>query len=143
MLHARLHKTPYMFFGYTPMVDEEWDDFQLPPLTLATCFAQFEGGGRNDFGPAIAPWRKSSPAYEPPAYEPAARRAQILQKLDSITRPSPKPPEPKKIYRALHIFCWVCGWRQGGPDSFDGAACKCGKVGPLLCSPSGDFFYGV
>lgn len=25
-----------------------------------------------------------------------------------------------------HRFCKVCGWRQGGIDSWDGKACKCG-----------------
>jgi len=28
----------------------------------------------------------------------------------------------------LHPFCWVCGWRKGGPDSWDGKACKCGYI---------------
>jgi len=26
----------------------------------------------------------------------------------------------------LHSFCWACGWRKSGPDSWNGKACKCG-----------------
>jgi hypothetical protein len=26
----------------------------------------------------------------------------------------------------IHPFCNICGWRKGGPDSWDGRACKCG-----------------
>lgn len=29
-------------------------------------------------------------------------------------------PEP------LRPYCNACGWRKGGPDSWDGARCKCG-----------------
>jgi len=25
-----------------------------------------------------------------------------------------------------HPFCRVCSWRKGGPDSWNGSACKCG-----------------
>lgn len=34
-------------FGRNPILDQDWDDYQPPQLTLATCFAQFEGDGRN------------------------------------------------------------------------------------------------
>lgn len=27
----------------------------------------------------------------------------------------------------LHLFCYDCGWRRGGVDSWDGIRCKCGK----------------
>ena len=30
-------------------------------------------------------------------------------------------PNPKR----LHPYCKVCGWRKGGPDSWNGTACKC------------------
>ena len=33
----------------------------------------------------------------------------------------PKPFRP---------FCKACGWRMGGPDSWDGKACKCGHDAP-------------
>lgn len=29
-----------------------------------------------------------------------------------------------------HPFCRVCSWRKGGPDSWDGRACKCGSREP-------------
>lgn len=29
-------------------------------------------------------------------------------------------------------FCKVCGWRKGGIDSWDGAACKCGLTEPPI-----------
>jgi hypothetical protein len=30
----------------------------------------------------------------------------------------------------LRPFCYACGWRKGGTDSWDGAACKCGYSEP-------------
>lgn len=27
--------------------------------------------------------------------------------------------------RQFRPFCNICGWRKGGPDSWDGKACKC------------------
>lgn len=32
----------------------------------------------------------------------------------------------------LHPFCKICGWRKGGPDSWDGKACKCGHSEPPM-----------
>lgn len=31
-----------------------------------------------------------------------------------------------KFGNLIHPFCKGCGWRQGGVDSWDGKACKCG-----------------
>jgi hypothetical protein len=30
----------------------------------------------------------------------------------------------------LRPYCNKCGWRKGGPDSWDGVACKCGHTEP-------------
>lgn len=32
----------------------------------------------------------------------------------------------------LSPFCHKCGWRKGGPDSWNGRACKCGMSAPPL-----------
>lgn len=32
----------------------------------------------------------------------------------------------------LRPFCNVCGWRKGGPDSWDGHRCKCGLIAMTL-----------
>jgi hypothetical protein len=32
----------------------------------------------------------------------------------------------------LRPFCQVCNWRKGGPDSWDGRACKCGLTKPPM-----------
>lgn len=37
-------------------------------------------------------------------------------------------PEPK----AFRPFCKVCDWRKGGPDSWNGATCKCGHSEPPI-----------
>lgn len=34
--------------------------------------------------------------------------------------------------KALHPYCKDCGWRKGGPDSWDGKACKCGHSEPAM-----------
>lgn len=34
--------------------------------------------------------------------------------------------------RTLHPYCQACGWRKGGPDSWDGKACKCGHREPSI-----------
>jgi hypothetical protein len=35
----------------------------------------------------------------------------------------------------LRPFCAACCWRMGGPDSWNGAACKCGHSRPPLPTP--------
>jgi len=37
--------------------------------------------------------------------------------------PNPQPLRP---------FCQACGWRKGGPDSWDGVACKCKFTEPPI-----------
>jgi hypothetical protein len=32
----------------------------------------------------------------------------------------------------LRPFCRACGWRKGGPDSWNGKACKCGHSEPPM-----------
>ena len=32
----------------------------------------------------------------------------------------------------LRPFCMACNWRKGGPDSWNGFACKCGFSEPPL-----------
>ncbi len=32
----------------------------------------------------------------------------------------------------LRPWCPACGWRKGGPDSWDGEACKCGHTEPPI-----------
>lgn len=34
--------------------------------------------------------------------------------------------------KPLHSYCQDCGWRKGGPDSWDGLACKCGHSAPAM-----------
>lgn len=34
--------------------------------------------------------------------------------------------------QTLHPYCRACGWRKGGPDSWDGKRCKCGLYEPPL-----------
>ena len=38
-------------------------------------------------------------------------------------------------------MCRKCGWAMGGPDSWNGKACKCGKAAPpmIRCSKCGGF----
>jgi hypothetical protein len=33
---------------------------------------------------------------------------------------------------SLRPFCYVCNWRKGGIDSWNGSACKCGKQAPTF-----------
>ena len=40
-----------------------------------------------------------------------------------------KTDAPKE---APHPFCFVCNWRKGGIDSWDGVACKCGHSEPPI-----------
>ncbi len=41
-----------------------------------------------------------------------------------IVNDEPKPLRP---------YCNDCGWRKGGPDSWNGVACKCGHAAfPIL-----------
>lgn len=34
--------------------------------------------------------------------------------------------------KPLRPYCPTCGWRKGGPDSWDGVACKCGYQEPPI-----------
>lgn len=36
--------------------------------------------------------------------------------------------------RQFRPFCKECGWRKGGPDSWNGVTCKCGETEPVLTS---------
>ncbi len=37
----------------------------------------------------------------------------------------------------LRPFCKTCGWRKGGADSWNGAACKCGhSASPIELIPA-------
>jgi hypothetical protein len=46
------------------------------------------------------------------------------------------PPEMLRgltdAQRVLRPYCQDCGWRRGGPDSWDGARCKCGVSSPTF-----------
>jgi hypothetical protein len=55
-------KRPHFFAGYCAIVDEDWDDLFVPQLIASTCYEQFEGGGRNNFGCAINEWRSDRTA---------------------------------------------------------------------------------
>lgn len=35
-------------------------------------------------------------------------------------------------HKPLRPYCCTCGWRKGGPDSWDGVACKCGHQEPPM-----------
>jgi hypothetical protein len=165
--------------GFTAIVDPEWDDWHAPQLTTATCWEQFEGEGRNDFGCQIIEARKEikravavryppppplptavpRPWHNVPQLEPMigampqsflespespffAQPAPAVFKTRPWIRPEPVRPELPKDAKPLHPFCYGCGWRQGGPDSWDGATCKCGTRGEPLIGPNGGFFYG-
>ena len=46
-----------------------------------------------------------------------------------------KPPtlvSTAEAQRPFHPFCKECGWRKGGPDSWNGNACKCGHSEPPI-----------
>lgn len=34
--------------------------------------------------------------------------------------------------KPVHPYCNACGWRKGGPDSWDGNRCKCGHWEPAI-----------
>lgn len=43
--------------------------------------------------------------------------------FEVIVNDNPQPLRP---------YCQRCGWRKGGPDSWDGARCKCGHSEPPI-----------
>ncbi len=45
----------------------------------------------------------------------------FMQVVDG--NPNPQPLRP---------YCKACGWRKGGPDSWDGTSCKCGHNEPPI-----------
>jgi hypothetical protein len=63
----------------------------------------------------------------------ADRRQAVAAALNRLKRQEVEPLRP---------FCYRCGWRQGGPDSWNGQTCKCGIRGEPLRSASGNYFYG-
>jgi len=36
------------------------------------------------------------------------------------------------VIEELRPYCQKCGWRKGGPDSWNGATCKCGHSAPPI-----------
>jgi hypothetical protein len=150
--------------GFTAIVDEEWDDWHAPQLTTATCHAQFEGIGRNDFGCQIIEATKLKPEPAPAEHLPlppplptAVPRPwhnvpwqeswfvppDVSPQPWFVTRPWIKParPELPKNAEPLRPFCFGCGWRQGGSDSWNGQTCKCGTRSEPLVGQNGGFFY--
>lgn len=148
---------PGFFMGYSAVLDEDWEDFLPPPLTTATCWEQYEGHGRNNFGIDPSRWLSDPEARTPRPPKPPWERKPRSRKL----RP-PEPPlrhwETPHIWLPFHLqesprpeivpgmlplrrFCMICGYRQGGPDSWDGMRCKCGTNSPPLRSKSGEYFY--
>jgi len=119
-------------FGCSEILDEDWDDYQPPQLTLATCFEQYEGDGRNGL-PVGGYLHTSNRAYvrTQPIVEVRVKRAWWAPVLVEARIPSP-----------LHPFCMSCGWRMGGPGSWGGHTCKCGYSSPPLRSHTGAFYYG-
>jgi hypothetical protein len=159
--------------GANEILDEDWDELFVPALVTSTPWEQWEGTGRNNFGTMIIerPWRWQRPASSPPhplvrpslpesAPKPlqhnyqdivptptgprqeesakylAWRRA-LVERVWERKRLSPKGVEP------LHVFCMNCGYRQGGPDSWDGQTCKCGTRSEPLRGAGGGYFYGM
>jgi len=222
VINGRLARNPRGFLrGFTPIVDEEWDEFHAPALTTATCHAQFEGIGRNNFGCEIIearnvevfkaladerppppppkdrtvsrPWwnpvikpERLEPLPSPDVYQQVLSAAladrssyfqglssdsPLLAALESAPVPTDQPNsvtpsawrEESERFRAwrrslgvererkrlelkevepLHVFCMNCGYRQGGPDSWDGQTCKCGERSEPLRGAGGGYFYG-
>jgi hypothetical protein len=90
-------------------------------------------------------WREESERFHEwreglgvaPAPKRTNRRQAIAQAIAAaMNRLKLQEVEP------LRPFCYRCGWRQGGPDSWNGTTCKCGIRGEPLRSASGDYFYG-
>lgn len=40
--------------------------------------------------------------------------------------------------KPLRPYCNKCGWRKGGPDSWDGVSCKCGDNEPPIKNVDSD-----
>jgi hypothetical protein len=156
-------------FGRNAILDEDWDDLFVPPVTYSNCLEQFEGTGRNNFGMQIVERYVPRPDIVAHVYKPVATPAVIIK-----PPPPPPPPEPPiiidrdvlspfrralydliqqakeqlshvppvNLYQPIRPLCYRCGWRQGGPESWDGIACKCGITGEPVRSPSRSFYYG-
>jgi hypothetical protein len=171
MLRHNIRVPRWFNYGNNPILEEDWDEYYAPPITTATCFKQFEGVGRNDFGPEIkVPWVSPSeqklqayksgiaaviaapvviippppplPPFPWPMYDEPLPAKPF--RLFNPIFPDPLPPEipkPPKDKSPLRPFCYVCGWRQGGPDSWCGFGCKCGIAAPPMVSARGNFFY--
>jgi hypothetical protein len=130
-LHAK--RKFHFYMGYSPLIDEGWDDLYVPALTLATKYIQYEGEGRNNFGPEIATKRRPLRAvcFKPYISAPAIV---VAPAAPAIVRPTPD-------MQPLHAFCFGCGWRMGGPDSYNGLFCKCGLASEPLIGRGGSPFF--
>jgi hypothetical protein len=142
-----LFRKPHFYMGYNPIVDEDWDELFVPALTVATKYIKDEGEGCNDFGPAITTVRKpiraavfkphSAPGLRQPPPPPAIEISApaIIHRLYSrVLTPTPD-------MQPLHKFCHECGWRMGGPDSYNGLSCKCGSISAPLIGRGGLPFF--
>ena len=148
-------------YGHHPTIDPDWDDLFAPVPVAATQLEQYEGTGRNNFGCEIAPVRKpagqpvSTVSYRPAPVMPKPRpvpfaygmtrpRAFVVCEPQPGPKPRPLKPRPWELMpdmQSLRPFCFTCGWRKGGPDSWNGFACKCGVTEPPIVSKSGQEFF--
>jgi hypothetical protein len=78
---------------------------------------------------------------DPARREESERSERWLREWKRRLIPEPVRLELKDV-EPLRPFCYRCGWRQGGPDSWNGTVCKCGTRGEPLRSASGNYFYG-
>jgi hypothetical protein len=135
-----LFRKPHFYMGYSPLIEEDWDDLFAPPLTLSTRYVQYEGEGRNKFGPEINTRREPVRAV---SFKPlvAVQAPVVVVPAPVILIPKPLPKPPKVQGPPLHAFCFGCGWRQGGPDSYNGLSCKCGSISAPLIGRGGLPFF--
>jgi hypothetical protein len=177
-------KHPYVYYGSSAVLDEDWDELSAPPLVTSTCFEQFEGHGRNEpypqsyFTRIVLPPPAARNLYRPvwnPLPKPPRKPNPGQFRPAVIRRPDPEPePEPlprnteqsrsyweqllaEEIRRhherqererlsltllPIHPLCYICGYRKGGTESWDGHRCKCGWMAAPIVSPNGNYFYG-
>jgi len=91
---------------------------------------------------------KPTPEPEPP-FEPIdpetlspLRRAlyDAIQRAKNRNIAMARPPIRQKL-QPLHPFCFTCGYRRGGPESWDFERCRCGIAAGPIISPNGNYFY--